>query len=220
MLFFKGLDITTPINASIIMTTNPILVLIIAAIWGREAVSGTKIGGIGLGISGAIILIAYNQAFDLGGKGWIGDLLIFVNSLSYAIFLILVKPLMLKYKPITVIKWVFIFGYAMVIPFSFGEFMEINWTVMPALTLWETAFVIIGSTFLAYLLNIYGLHILNPPVASSYIYLQPMFAGIIAIMAGKDELTVVKSAAALLIFTGVFLVSKSGLNRADRNLYS
>ena len=209
LLFFKGLNITHPINASIIMTTNPILVLIMSTLLARERMSFAKALGVGIGITGALTLITFNKGFQLSQTTWVGDLLIFINATSYGLYLVLVKPLMKKYRPITVIKWVFLFGYIVVFPVGWSEFTQIQWTSFPTRIIWETVYVIVGTTFLAYLFNIYALKIISPTVASSYIYLQPVLAGIFAIWMGKDEITPVKVVAAVLIFTGVYLVSKS-----------
>ena len=114
---------------------------------------------------------------------------------------------MKKYKPITVISWVFLFGIIFVIPFGWSDFQAIEWDTMPSTILWKVAFVVVGTTFLAYLFNIYGLKTLNPSTVSTYIYLQPVLASIVAIIASSDELNFVKILSAILIFLGVYLVS-------------
>jgi len=209
LLFFKGLDLSHPINAAIIMTTNPILVLILSTLIAREKLSWIKSLGIGIGISGAITLITFNDGFKFGNATSIGDLLIFINATSYGLYLVLAKKIMNKYKPLTVIKWVFLFGYLVVFPVGWTEFTEIQWSTMPVKIIWEIIYVIIGTTFLAYLLNIYALKIVSPTTASSYIYLQPVLASIFAIWFGADNITVIKVFAALMIFAGVYLVSKT-----------
>ena len=211
LLFFKGLSITNPLNAAIIMTTNPILVLLISAVVLKERISWLKSGGILLGLTGALSLILFKNGwsslrFDSGTIS--GDVLIFINALSYGVYLVLVKPLMTRYQPLTVIKYVFLFGFLMVVPFGWKEFTQVDWENMPG-TIWgETAFVVIGTTFFAYLLNIYALKNVSPSIVSIYIYSQPLLAGIVAISLGKDQLDVVKVVATVLIFTGVYLVSK------------
>lgn len=215
LLFFKGLNISVPINAAIIMTSNPILVLILATIIAKEKLSLRKAIGIGVGISGALTLITFNKGFQFGQGTWLGDLLIFINATSYGLYLVIVKKLMKKYKPITVIKWVFLFGYIVVFPVGLSEFNAINWSEMPLKIIGETLYVIIGTTFLAYLFNIYALKIISPTVASSYIYLQPLLASAFAIWMGADEITLIKIFAATLIFSGVYLVSKRERKKAE-----
>jgi len=208
LMFFYGLNLTNPINAGIIMTSNPILVLIASAIILKTKITPLKILGILLGISGALLILLFKQGFAFGSDTIVGDLFIFLNALSYGIYLVLVKPLMSKYKPITVIKWVFTFGFLFVIPFGFNEASNIEWTTFSSEIWGKFLFVIIATTFLAYLFNIYGLQKLTPAAVSTYIYLQPVLAAFFAIWAGKDSFTWIKLFAAILIFSGVYLVSK------------
>lgn len=209
LMFFYGLNITTPINAGIIMTSNPILVLVASAIILKNRITKTKVFGIFLGISGALMLLLFKTDFSFGSATLMGDLFIFLNALSYGVYLVLAVPLMKKYSPMTVIKWVFTFGFIFVLPFGWNQFTEINWSSFTS-TIWlKFAFVIVGTTFLAYLFNIYGLKKLSPSVVSTYIYLQPLLATMFAIWTGKDQLDWIKIVAALLIFSGVYLVSKT-----------
>ena len=207
MLFFEGLNLTTPINAAVIMITNPILVLIIGAVLATEAITKRKILGIALGATGAISLITYGGVVELDADHFWGNIMVLINAASYGVYLVLVKPLMQKYKPVTVISWVFLFGFMFVIPFGWNEFQAIDWVSMPTDIIWKVAFVVICTTFMAYLLNIYGLKSLNPSTVSTYIYLQPVLASLVAVFAGSDSLSPVKIGAALFIFGGVYLVS-------------
>jgi drug/metabolite transporter (DMT)-like permease len=207
LMFFYGLNLTSPINAAIILTCNPILVLIISAVVIKERITSRKIIGIGLGLTGAAGLILFNGAASLSSDGFIGDLFVFLNATSYAIYLVLVKPLMNKYKPMTVIKWVFFFGFIYVLPFGWNQFHEIDWSGFTPNIWGAFVFVVVGTTFLAYLFNIFGLRELSPSVVSIYIYSQPLIASIMAIALQKDELSYEKIIAALFIFSGVYLVS-------------
>lgn len=209
LMFFYGLNITTPINAGIIMTSNPILVLIASAIILKNKITLTKVGGIALGIIGALLLLLFKNNFSFGSETLIGDLFIFLNAMSYGTYLVVAVPLMIKYKPLTVITWVFTFGFIYVFPFGIEQFTQIEWHTFTN-TIWlKFGFVIIFTTFFAYLLNIYGLKKLNPSTVSTYIYLQPLLAAGFAIWSGKDSLDWIKIIAAILIFSGVYLVSKS-----------
>lgn len=208
MLFFEGLNLTTPINAAVIMVINPILVLVFAGIISTERLTFRKWLGIGLGAAGAIMLITNGGKLSISQDHILGNTLVLINATSYAIYLVLVKSLMQKYQPITVISWVFLFGVLVVVPFGWNEFVAIEWTTMPNLIKWEIAFVIVGTTFLAYLFNIYGLKRLNPSTVSTYIYLQPVLASVVAIVAQSDQLSATKVISALFIFVAVYLVSK------------
>lgn len=213
MLFFKGLNITTPINAAIIMTTNPVLVLLMASVILKELISLTKITGIILGLAGAIILILFKGDLKISSETLPGDLMVLANAACYGVYLVLVKPLMHKYKPLTVIKWVFLFGFIFILPFGFGEFRAIEWSEMPLKIWMEVAFVVIGTTFFAYFLNIYALKKVTASVVSIYIYFQPVLAAVVALLMGKDSLDIIKITAAFLIFTGVYLVSKKNRHK-------
>ena len=208
LTFFSGLNITSPINAAIIMTTNPILVLLVASVILHDRITLQKVLGISLGILGAGLLILFKGDFSIDTSTWIGDLLVFINSMSYGVYLVIVTPLMVKYNPLTVVKWVFTFGALVIIPFGFQQFGNIEWQSFTLDISLKTAFVVICTTFFAYLLNTIGLKTLKPSTVSTYIYSQPVFAAVFAIMLGKDELDMIKIVATALIFLGVYLVSR------------
>ncbi|MFT5878386.1 MAG: drug/metabolite transporter (DMT)-like permease, partial [Dokdonia sp.] len=180
LFFFQGLSLTTPINAAIIMTINPVMVLVIAAIVLRNRITLTKTTGILLGLSGAVILSIVKEGEivipSFSQDTALGDLLVLVNATSYAVYLVIIKPLMTKYEPVTVVKWVFMFGLIYVLPFGAPEFIGFDWATFPGYIYGEIAFVVIGTTFFAYLFNMYGLKKLSPSVVSIYIYLQPFLA--------------------------------------------
>lgn len=209
MLFFKGLNATTPINAAIMMTINPIMVLMLSAIFLKDKLKLSRIIGIGFGIMGALFLITKGaQTLDVfSSDSSIGNILVLLNAASFAMYLVVVKPLMSRYKPITVVKWVFLFGFLMVIPFGLSEFQAVDWQNMPRFIVLEVLFVVLCTTFFAYLLNVYALKIVSSTTVSFYIYLQPLVASIAAIALGKDSLTLTLLISASLLFLGVYLVS-------------
>ncbi len=208
LLFLKGLSLTNPINGAIIMTSNPIIVIIIAALFLKEKISAQKMIGIFIGAAGALIMLLYGKNFSFGSETIYGDILILINSFSWALFVVLVKPLMKKYNTFTVVKWIFLFGFLYVLPFGFSEFKQIDFASFSS-TIWrDVLFVIVAVTFFAYVLNTYALRALSPSVVSIYIYLQPFLASLIAIYIYKsDELDLRKLTAATLIIFGVYLVS-------------
>lgn len=207
--FFKGLSLTTPINASLILLLVPILVLIISAVFFKERITIIKGIGIILGIIGAGFLVMNGRAISLNSQGLVGDLLICVNSTSYAIYLVLVKKLIRKYETLTVLKWIFTFGLIFIFPFTISDFTNANWSAIP-LSIWSAiAFILIAVTVLTYLFNGYALKFVSASVVSIYIYLQPLLASIIALSFGKDSLNLTKVIAYLLIFSGVLMVSQS-----------
>jgi drug/metabolite transporter (DMT)-like permease len=220
LLFFKGLSLTSPINGALIMTTNPVLVLLMAAIILKEPVGWIKYVGITIGIAGAMLLILLGKNFNLQGGNTEGDLYIFLNSVSFAIFIILVKPLMLHYHPISVMKWTFFFGTLMVLPFGYHEVTEVAWKTL-SLNLWLCIlFVVVAVTFVAYLMNVFALRHLSPSVVSIYIYFQPVFATLISMALGEARPGWLHLASAVLIFAGVYLVSKqkiAGINNTENS---
>lgn len=207
LMFFYGLAITTEINASLIMITTPILVLVLSHFMIHERITVLKVLGIFLGAIGAASLIAFGKDFSFGSETAIGDLFILLNASAYAAYLVLVKPLMTKYQPVTVIKWVFLFGFVIVAVFGFNQFRAIEWHTFTWKVWASVGYVVLGTTFLAYLLNIFALGRANPSLVSVYIYSQPLVAAVVAIAVGNDELTVLKIVAGLFIFAGVFFAS-------------
>lgn len=216
LMFFKGLNITSPINAGIMMTSNPILVLLAASIILNEKLSKNKIIGIILGLIGAVTLILFKGNMSFGSETIWGDVLVLLNSISYGVYLVAVKPLMGKYQPLTVVKWVFTFGLFYALPFSIGEMSEIEWSTMPNNILLSVLYVIIFTTFFTYLLNIYALKNVSPTIASTYIYLQPVLAALFALWWGKDTIDGNKIFSAIMIFAGVYLVSKPSVKTVNK----
>ena len=206
LLFFKGLDETTRINAAIIMVASPIIVALLSALIIKEKPSILRLIGIVIGLGGACFIILQNNT-DNEGSTLFGNLLIILNATSYGLYLVLVKPLMSKYSPLTVIKWVFTFGLIMVLPFGLTELDTIIWN-MPNDIILKIGFVIIFTTFFCYLFNIYGVKRVSPTVVSSYIYLQPILTSFIAVVSGHETISSAMIVSSLLIFLGVYLVSK------------
>jgi len=207
MLFFEGLNLTTPINASIIMTTNPILVIILSFIIIKEKLTIRKGVGVLLGIIGATSLILTGGDISLKSDMQVGNLFVFINAISYGLYLVIVQSLMKKYKAITVMFFVFTFGLIYVFPIGFNNLLEVNWNSIPDHIFLEIGFVIVCTTFIAYLFNASALKNLNPSTVSIYIYLQPILATVFAIIRKSDHLDGKKILSCLIIFLGVYLVS-------------
>lgn len=206
LTFFKGLSTTTPITASVLMTSSPIIVLIAAFLILKERISRMKLLGVALGATGAVMLIGLD-GFEFTSTTFTGNVLIVVNAISFSTYLVLVKPLLSRYRPITIIRWVFFFGMFIVIPFGYPELVEVNWSAMPP-TVWSSlTYVVVGATFTVYLLNNWALQYVSPTTVSYYIYLQPIFSTILAVSFRGDRLNLEQIIYAMLIFAGVYLVS-------------
>ncbi|MGC4101066.1 DMT family transporter [Ferruginibacter sp.] len=208
LLFLKGLSLTYPIHASLLMLTTPILIVFIAAWVLKERLGILKIAGLVLGITGAVVLILARGSGTTGNEALWGDLLIVINAVSYTIYFIIVKPLMQQYNPVMITRWIFTLGLLMVLPFGWNEFTAIEWSNFNAVDITTMALVAFTGTFLAYLFNVYGIKVLGASAAGFYIYTQPFFATIIAMIFLHEQLELYKIAAAVLIFTGVYLANK------------
>ena len=206
LLFFKGLSITTPINGAVLMMNTPIFVVVFAALYLNEKITYQKVIGILIAAFGAVLLMGGTN-FNFSGQTVWGDVMVTANAIIYAFYLVYAKSLMQKYHPLTVTMWSFLFGWLVVLPFGAGEFMEINFNDFTPQIWLFVDFVTIGSTFLTYVLNAYALRKASSSLVGSYIYLQPVLATLIAVISGKDMLTLEKLMYVMVIFCGVFLVS-------------
>lgn len=207
--FFKGLSLTTPISASVMMVTSPIMVLVFSYFLLKGSIVKRQILGIGIGLIGAIILILYgNNSTENASNIPLGNFLVFINATSYGLYLVLVKNLISKYNPLVFIKWLYLFGLLYIIPFGVVEINDIIWTSMPTAIYMKIGFVILCTTCITYLFNLYGLSKLKPTTVSVFIYLQPVIASSYALIMGSDSLNMVKITATLIIFFGVYLVTK------------
>ncbi len=208
LTFFKGLSYTSPISASVIMVSTPIIVLILSSIIMKERMQKLKVFGIVLGLIGTAFLILYGKSIGNATNASLGNFLVFINAVSYGFYLITVRKLMDKYNAFSFVKWIYLLGFLMVLPFGYSEFQAVNWQVISTDIYWKIGFVVLFSTFFTYLLNLLSMRELKPTTVAVFIYLQPVFATIFAISVGKDELSFVKIVSAVLIFFGVYLVTQ------------
>ena len=203
MFFFEGLSLTSPISASIIMITTPLLVYLISVSISIESYSITKFLGVILGLIGAFILISNGNSFQISS---LGDILVFLNAVSYSIYLIMVKKMMIKYHPVTVLTIIFFIGLIIILPITYDDFSSVNFTNLPADIVLKMLFVVLFTTCIAYFLNIFALSNLKSSMVAFYIYLQPLLATIISLLFGKDVLSLIKIIAAGFIFLGIYFV--------------
>lgn len=207
---FKGLSLSTPINSSVIVTITPILVFVLSAILIREKITLLKGTGVILGLFGGLTLILFGVQQQVDAPNIpLGNTLILVNALSYGLFLIVAKPLTRTYHPVTLMRWLFLTSIIINLPIGWTELMQVEWRSMPFSAMWRIGFVIIGTTFFTYLLNIFALKYLSASTIGVFTYLQPVIAITFAILSGADQLGFLKVVAALLVFLGVFLVTKN-----------
>lgn len=209
-MYIFGLSLTSPIDASIITTTAPIATLILAAIFLHEPITGKKLGGVFLGAIGALIMIIGSNSTDgTHNSNALGDFLCFIAQVSFAAYLTFFKGLASKYHPITCMKWMFTYAAICFIPFSYSEVSAIPLTEISARTWGETAFVVVGATFMTFLLLMNAQKVLRPTVLSMYNYTQPIVASIVSVLIGIGTFGWTKGVAVVLVFAGVYLVTQS-----------
>ncbi len=208
ILFFEGLNRTTPISASIIATGIPIFILIFSHFILKEKITGVKVFGIMLGAAGALMIILSAGTGDFRLNTLLGNFMIFTSNASWALYLVLVKPLMEKYDSLTIMKWTFLFGFIIIFPFSFRIVASSSFAQIPFDIWMSVLFVVFITTGFAYCLVNYSLKTVSPNVNGIYIYLQPLVASLVAIILGKDKLTVIDLIAAVLIMAGVYLITR------------
>lgn len=208
IMFFEGLNLTTPVDASIIHSSSPVLVLMFAVALSREKLSLMRNIGIVLGAAGALFLVLHGKEASFNADTFKGNVFVLINISGYSMYLVLIKPVMARYKPVTVMKWVFLFGFIYALPFTVTKIPHVDWQAVNGFAWFSLLYVVIGTTFLAYLLTSNALRYVDSTVAGFYIYLQPVIAAIIGIIFFDEIITIPKIFAAALVFSGVYFVSK------------
>lgn len=216
MLFIKGLSLTTSIHAALLTLASPIFITLIAAWLLKEGLGINKIVGLMLGVGGALMLVAMKESHGSASDILLGDILILINAVSYAFYMVLVRPLMEAYRPVHVLRWIFSIGTLMIVPFGWTQFMAINWQALTTPAWASLIFVVVGATFLAYLFNVFGIKELGASATGTYIYTQPVFAALLAIIFMGEHFTWQKAVAALLIFAGVYLVNLTKARKVSK----
>ena len=209
--FLMAIPDVTPMHCSIISSMSPIYTMFIAAMVLKEPLSYQKAGGVFLSLCGIVFLILNNSNGSSGvtESKLSGILLMFVNSLSFSLYLGIFKPVIAKYSVVTFMKWIFLFSALMSLPLSFREVLSLSWTQIPPAQMWELGYLIVFATFFAYFLIPYGQKRIRPTLVSMYSYIQPIIATVISIIIGMDILTWQKLLAAAMVFGGVVIASRS-----------
>ena len=207
--FIAGLDYSTPVNSSILIIISPIFVVILSFFIFKNKINFIKILGIILGFIGAMILIlTADSNSSIGRNIPLGNFLFIVNSISYAYYLIIVKPMAEKYDLITLFKWLFLIGLIFNFPLGINQFLDVDWACLP---LWEAilpmVFVVVGTTCMTYFLNGYALSKITSTEVAVFMYLQPIIGILFAIFTKSDTINLIMFIASVLIFTGVYLTS-------------
>jgi drug/metabolite transporter (DMT)-like permease len=208
MMFFTGLNHTTPVDAAIINSVSPILVLVFAAWILKEQVGISRLAGILLGATGAMMLILLGNPLSLKGGSLTGDMFIVANTAAWSLYLVISKPLMVKYNPFLMMRWMFLIGFIGVFPFTIRQALEINFSSFDSYTWFAIFYIIIGTTFMAYFFITYSLKRLSSPVVAYYTYIQPIIVAIIGIAVFAEHISWVKIVSGLLVFAGIYFVTR------------
>jgi drug/metabolite transporter (DMT)-like permease len=217
--FFKGLALSTPINSSVVITIVPVILLVLARLFLNERFAWQKTLGIFLGLAGAIGLILLEVPQQRNAPNIpLGNFYFVLNALSYSIYLIIVKPLTTKYHVFTLMRYFFSVAVLINLPLGYQEFVQVAWTSLSLLVIGQLAFVVLGTTVMTYLFNIYALKHLSPATIGAFIYLQPVVATVVALWVGADQLTPLRVVTAIMIFTGVYLSSQKRKSPKPRTI--
>lgn len=212
-VFIFGLSLTSPIDASIVTTTLPIVTMVVAAIFLKEPITNKKVLGIIVGAMGALTLILSSSSGH--GEGNIfGDLLCLSAQISFSIYLTVFKGLTQRYSAVTINKWMFVYASICYLPFSYGDIVSIQWSAVPTSAILQVLYVVLGGSFFAYLCIMTAQKLMRPTVVSMYNYVQPIVASFASIVMGIGSFGWEKGAAIALVFLGVYIVTQSK-SRAD-----
>lgn len=211
--FIFGVGMTSPGDASIIATSMPLWAMILAAFFLKEPITGKKVIGIAFGAAGALLLILGSSSevsHTHDGNNYIlGDLLVLLAQLSYALYIVLFKNFVTKYSLITVMKWMFTYAFICILPFSYDGLLATNWDLLGIREIGAIGFIVVCATFISYMLIVVGQKRLRPTVAGMYNYIQPLVACIVSVCLGMDSFNLTKGLAIVMIFSGVYLVTAS-----------
>jgi len=207
--YFIGLSMTSPIDASIVVTLLPILTMILAAIIIKEPITWLKAVGVLVGASGALILVFSSHTLHVGKSNFWGNMIVFGAVVSFAIYLTVFKNLISRYSPVTLMKWMFLFGTIICFPFCYKPVMQTDFSLLTSGTYWRIGYIVLLATFLSYMLIPIGQKYLRPTTLSMYNYLQPVVASFVAVAIGIDTFGVEKAISGVLVFAGVYIVTQS-----------
>ena len=209
LAFFKGLEYSTPINSTVIITTTPIMVFLFSVVLLKENIRPKRAIGVLIGFLGALSLVLFSQQAPANAPNIsLGNFLFIANASTYGLYMIYVKPLSEKYNTIHLLKWLFLIGLLMTMPFTLPELLEVDFQQMPHSVWWRIGFVVFGTTVMTYLLMVYAIRHLRATSLSVFTYLQPIIGIVYAALVGADFMTPVKWIAMSLVLLGVFLVTK------------
>lgn len=207
--YIGGLSQTSPVDASLIATLGPIITMLVAAVYLKEPITLTKVLGVLVGAAGVLLLILTGMS-ALHGEGQLsGNLLVLASGLSFAIYLTVFRDVVRRYSSFTIMKWMFLYATLICAPLCYGHVSAIDYSSLSAATYWKIAFVVCCATFISYMLLPVGQKRLRPTIVSMYNYLQPIVSSGVAVAMGLDIFGWSKGASTVLVFLGVYIVTRS-----------
>lgn len=219
IFFMWGIERTSEVNAAILMVTAPVFVFLIAGIMRYEKFDWMKIAGLVLSFCGAALLINESAQgnFSFSNKTLSGDIMIMTNAMSYGLYLVIVRPLVLKYNTFTIVMWLFLFGSIINIPLGAAKFVDTDFGALTGKGVFGLVWLVFGTTLIAYFTNAWAMKRIPSSMVSMYIYMQPALVTIFAFFVygdGSNENNASSSASVtkllfmLIIFAGVYLVNR------------
>jgi len=209
LTFLTAITMTAPIDLSVVQSGTPIMTMFVAAIFLHEPITWKKAGGVLLSFGGVVWLIFQSVHAAQVQTRPLGIILTVLNSLSFALYLGVCRPVISRYSVVTLMKWMFLFSFVVMLPFAWRPLVEFDPSVVTPRAWWEVAYLIVFATFVAYFLIPVGQQRIRPTLVSMYGYLQPIIAAAVGIALGMDSLTSTKLLAAALVFAGVAVVNRS-----------
>lgn len=208
-LFLMGLSYTSPVDASIVSTLVPAVTMVIAAFYLKEPITWKKVLGVLIGAAGVLMLILTGRSASQQAGSVAGNLMVLGSVCSYSIYLAVFKPVVVKYRPVTLMKWMFLSAALVTLPFGWRDTAAIDYSLLDAQTVWGIIYVVGCATFVSYFLVPIGQQNLRPTIVGMYNYVQPIVAYAVAVAVGMDSFGWEKTLAALLVFLGVYVVNTS-----------
>lgn len=213
LFLMVGIQHTSPIDASIIATLGPILVLVISVMFLVDRFTPMKVLGMALGLAGALVVILSGSGMQAPSDKLGGDAVVLLAIVASSFSMVWLKELIMRYKPITLLRWIYPVAAVMMLPVGLGPLLRTDFSAMPAHVAWIVAYVAVVPTFGPNYLLIYSLHYVKPTISSVYFYLEPVIATAISVAMHMDTLSWDRALASLAVFAGVLLVVLSYKNR-------
>lgn len=212
-LYLFGLERTSPINSSLLISTTPIMVTIFS-VWILKVQIGVRnIIGLILAAIGALILILGKGEVSMDSKFFVGNLLMLCNAVVFGLYLVMIKPMLNKYQALTVIKWVFTFSIPIVLLMSWSHLWNMDYQSVDGMTWLGIGYIVIFATFITYSCNAFGVKIVGPVIAGFYLYLQPFITSFLSLFFEKEEITMLKIGAGIFILLGLYLNAKQSIKK-------